>query len=82
MTKDGDDHSHQPHTSRAASGQVGSEGKRAEDHEDDAEVAGEEVLEHVAVGGDVARPGLEVGARVGLGVEAREEGQRPIEGQA
>ena len=34
------------------------------------------------VGGDVAGPGLEVGVRVWPEVEARPEGQSPVEGQA
>src|SRR4028119_1741528 len=43
-TEDGDDHPHQPHASGAARGEVGSEGDRAEDHQDQAEPAGEQVL--------------------------------------
>src|SRR3712207_7398776 len=51
------------------------------DPEDGAEDGKEQVLERVAVGGDEARPGLVVGVGIGLGIEAREEGQRLLEGQ-
>ena len=44
-------------------------------------IAEEQVREHVGVGGDVAGPGLVVGVGVGLGIDAREEGQHPVEGQ-
>ncbi len=39
------------------------------------------MLEHVGIGGDEAGPGLEVGVGVRLGIEAREEGEHPVEGQ-
>jgi hypothetical protein len=81
VTKDGDDHSPRPHASGPTTGWVGSEGDRAEDPEDGAEDGKERVLERVAVGGDEARPGLVVGVGIGLGIEAREEGQRLLEGQ-
>jgi len=37
--------------------------------------------ENVVVGGHEAGPGLVVGIRVGLGIEARLEGQHTVEGQ-
>src|SRR5919112_2999693 len=80
-TKNGYDHGPQPQASGAASGEVGPEGNRAEDREDGAELTEEQVLEHVAVGGDEAGESLVVGVGVGLGIEAREEGHNPIEGQ-
>jgi hypothetical protein len=46
------------------------------------EDADEQVLEQVEVGGDEASPGVVVGVGVGLGVEAREEGEHPVDGQA
>src|ERR671920_1176254 len=68
--QNGDDHSHQPYASGAASGEVGAQGERAENREDEAENTAEDVGEHIVFGGDIARPGLVVSIRVGLRIEA------------
>ena len=72
--EDGEDHGQKPQASGAARGEMGAEGKRAENREDQAEPVAQHVGEQVVVGDDVAGPGLEVGIRVSLEVEARPEG--------